>query len=252
MDERHLELTISFQESDNIVGTDSISYELRCPELSGQPTGQFKNPLDDNAIGQIRWYLEEYPKWPTDIDRERAHGIEAKLETWGRSLFDAIFSDRAAGRFFQQFIDFQAAQRRIIIESSQPEIQRLPWELLAVDTGPLVTRPQKPISLYRRVRLEYTPSIESFSLPLRVLMVISRPEEAGFVDPRSIALGVLDSLTPLITAGQVKVDFLRPPTLRRFAETLQNAKDIGQPYHIVHFDGHGVYHRETGLGQFSI
>jgi hypothetical protein len=40
---------------------------------------------------------------------------------------------------------------------------------------------------------------------------------------------------------------LRPPTYEQLAETLRLAKERGRPYHIVHFDGHGVYAEEEGL-----
>jgi len=34
---------------------------------------------------------------------------------------------------------------------------------------------------------------------------------------------------------------LRPPTFETLQKELQDAKAKGRPYHIVHFDGHGVY-----------
>jgi hypothetical protein len=40
---------------------------------------------------------------------------------------------------------------------------------------------------------------------------------------------------------------LRPPTYEQLAETLRLAKERGRPYHIVHFDGHGVYAKEESL-----
>ena len=42
-------------------------------------------------------------------------------------------------------------------------------------------------------------------------------------------------------AGQVRLTALRPPTYERLSRTLRNADAEGQPFHIVHFDGHGVY-----------
>jgi CHAT domain-containing protein len=38
-----------------------------------------------------------------------------------------------------------------------------------------------------------------------------------------------------------QLDVLRPPTYEQLAKTLLLAKEVGRPYHIVHFDGHGVY-----------
>ena len=151
--------------------------------------------------------------------------------------------------------------RTLTIVSDAPRVMRLPWELLAESSGPLFTK-RPPISIRRRVRLEHAPEVRRFELPLRVLFVTARPEGAGFVDPRSVARGVLDALETL--GGAVEVDFLRPPTLAALDGALRRAdengnedgnvdknRNEGRPYHIVHFDGHGVYHARTGLGQLA-
>jgi hypothetical protein len=243
-----LELTVAFDTLPPDAPDDApVGFSLRCLSIQSSPVqGEFRNPLGEKALNDIRWYLEEYWKWPTDIDHDRAHQVETDLERWGRALFDALFQDRLAGRLYQQFVDHDAARRQIIVEAQSPQVQRLPWELLAVDTGPLFARRQKPVSISRRVLLEYEPPIRTFDLPLRVLMVTCRPEEAGFIDPRSIARGMLDALQPLVDEGRVVVEFLRPPTLATLDDTLRRSE-----VHIVHFDGHGVYHRQSGLGQFA-
>jgi hypothetical protein len=43
------------------------------------------------------------------------------------------------------------------------------------------------------------------------------------------------------------LDVLRPATFARLSEVLHAAHDAGQPYHVVHFDGHGTYVDVTGL-----
>jgi tetratricopeptide (TPR) repeat protein len=247
-----LELTIAFDALPPDAPDDApVGFSLRCPELGSPVQGEFRNPLGAAALADMRWYLEEYPRWPMDIDRERTHRVEADLEGWGRALFDALFHDRPAGRLYERFVDHDATQRRIVVEAASPQVQRLPWELLAVDTGPLFARRQKPVSLTRRVLLEYEPPVRTFALPLRVLMVVSRPEEAGFIDPRSVARGMLDALDSLVQEGRVAVEFLRPPTLAALDEALRRGERQGRPFHIVHFDGHGVYHRQSGLGQLA-
>ena len=60
---------------------------------------------------------------------------------------------------------------------------------------------------------------------------------------------MLDALAPL--GDDVDVTFLRPPTLGALDAALRGAEAAGQPFHIVHFDGHGVYDSGTGLGQLA-
>jgi len=221
--------------------------------------GEFRCPLDEQAVGDMRWYLEEYWQWPFGPFRDRAHGIEARLEGWGRALFNALFYARAPARIYERFVNEEAGVRTLTVVSDAPRVMRLPWELLAESSGPLFTK-RPPVSIRRRVRLEHAPEVRRFELPLRVLFVTARPEGAGFVDPRSVARGVLDALETL--GGAVEVDFLRPPTLAALDRALRRAdengnedgdenRNEGRPYHIVHFDGHGVYHARTGLGQLA-
>ncbi len=44
-----------------------------------------------------------------------------------------------------------------------------------------------------------------------------------------------------------QLDVLRPPTFARLGQVLREAKAKGTPYHVVHFDGHGVYGRPSTL-----
>ena len=211
--------------------------------------GEFRCPLDEEALRDIRWYLEEYGLWPFGPFRDRAHKIEAKLEPWGRDLFKSVFYAAEARDIYRAFTMRDAGVRTLTLVSDAPRVMRLPWELLAESSGPLFTK-RPPISIRRRVRLEHAPEVRQFALPLRVLFVTARPEEAGFVDPRSVARGVLDALDRL--GGAVEVDFLRPPTLAALDTALRRADEgEGRPYHIVHFDGHGVYRAHTGLGQLA-
>ena len=79
---------------------------------------------------------------------------------------------------------------------------------------------------------------------MRILFVVSRPEGAGFLDPRSSAQALLDAIEPL--GDQVVVEFLYPPTLKALTQRVRDPQL--PPVHVVHFDGHGVYVPQTGLG----
>ena len=225
-----------------------VTFSVRNPATGeAWSRGEFRSPLDEKARADIHWYLEEYTQWPFGPWRDRAHAIEAQLEAHGRALFAALFGGEQV-RIYQRFLDTPATVRTLTLIADAPRVLRLPWELLAESSGPLFTK-RPPISVRRQVRLEHTPRVGDFALPLRILMVVARPDGAGFVDPRSVVRGALDALEEL--GGAATLDFLRPPTLTSLDETLRAAADAGQPYHIVHFDGHGVYSPHTGLGQLA-
>jgi tetratricopeptide (TPR) repeat protein len=82
---------------------------------------------------------------------------------------------------------------------------------------------------------------------LRVLMVISRPSGAADVGFRMIARPLLERLDAV--RGNVDLVVLRPPTLDALAYTLAEAAEAGDPFQVVHFDGHGVLAgRPAGAG----
>ena len=46
----------------------------------------------------------------------------------------------------------------------------------------------------------------------------------------------------------MRLHVLSPPTFDALGKELKRAFDAREPYHVVHFDGHGVYDRRVGLG----
>src|SRR5207344_814823 len=83
-------------------------------------------------------------------------------------------------------------------------------------------------------------------LPLRILYIVSRPADAGFIDPRLTTKALFDALDPL--GAHVRVDFCRPPTLARMEEMLREGQRAGDPYGLVHFDGHGTFLPQAQIG----
>ncbi|MEI2772741.1 MAG: hypothetical protein V9G98_19060 [Candidatus Competibacter sp.] len=84
--------------------------------------------------------------------------------------------------------------------------------------------------------------------PIRILLVTARPEDdaCGYIDHRVSALPLVEAMEAL--PGLVKIHVLDPPTLPALRDELDRAREQKRPYHVVHFDGHGVYDRRVGLG----
>lgn len=120
----------------------------------------------------------------------------------------------------------------------------LPWELLHDGQGFLNQRRVNPVAITRSVsNLSGSDEQQEFEPPLRVLLVVARPDDTGFLDPRSSARAVFEELERLegkgeLPGGMIELEFLRPPTLQALSERLSDAK---RPVHVLHFDGHGVF-----------
>jgi len=61
-----------------------------------------------------------------------------------------------------------------------------------------------------------------------------------------VALPLIEAIEAL--GGLVSIQVLSPPTLPALREELDRARCVSEPYHVVHFDGHGIYDRTVGLG----
>ena len=79
---------------------------------------------------------------------------------------------------------------------------------------------------------------------VRILLVICRPAGTYDVPFRSVASRLLAGLRAGFETD-FQVDVLRPPTYGRLSTVLRTAAVAERPYHIVHFDGHGL---AGGLG----
>ncbi len=190
-------------------------------------------PLDAAALEDLRWYLEEYLRYPFAVYSDRGAEIAAKFEGWGEALFQAVFGSpdvRAA------YATVRARGNRVEVVFQSESAQRLglPWELmrdpsrgrpLALD-GVAVTRhlPVRDLSV----------AFPSSGDRLRVLMVICRPNGDRDVGYQMIARPLLERLDAV--RGNVDLVVLRPPTLDHLREVLAE-----ESFQVVHFDGHGVF-----------
>ena len=202
---------------------------------------EFIAPVNDSDRGEIRWYLESYAAhYMMDVDDRRAERIEAQLPEWGAALFESLFSDRAAARIFNDFQDEDEKGKVLTIGAEHPLILSLPWELLRDPRGTYLLHDNPRIAIRRkfagvgggRRSAKVKPKAQ-----LRVLMVVSRPSDAGFLDPRAEGLAMLAAIGEM--GDRVAVEFLRPATLDALIDRLEDDRLPGVD--IVHFDGHGAF-----------
>ena len=197
--------------------------------------------LTDNDYDDLRWYLEKYMELPDGGAVVRAGRIEVRLAKWGRQLYDALFS-APENHSALQLLLAAPEPRELTIATSDSALLRLPWELMSDDAGTLAFR----VSIRRQISAPEEFEAREVKLPLRILYIVSRPEDAGEIDPRVTTKAVLAALDPL--GANVQLDFCRPPTLMRMGEMLREAQQAGNDYDVVHFDGHGTFIPQQQLG----
>ncbi len=202
-------------------------------------------PLEKDDADQLRWYLEAYYQFPGAGDRVKAQGVEEKLKGWGKALFDSAFGTVEGTNVYRNMLDAVSAGQNVLITlgATDPEVLVQPWEMMRDTKGVLALR---GVTLRRQLQGAKPGARFNFALPLRILLIVSRPVDVGFIDPRNSIPPVLEACEAL--GGQGELEFCDPPTLPRLEQMISQARKDKRPYHIVHFDGHGTYLPKTGIG----
>jgi tetratricopeptide (TPR) repeat protein len=190
--------------------------------------------LTEDDDEDLRWYLEDYMDLPDGGAVTRAERIERNLAVWGRKLYETLFTAEENRALLSRLLA-GSEPRELTIATQDPVLLHLPWELMADEAGSLAQR----LSVRRQLEQPVTITPRPARLPLRILYIVSRPADAGFIDPRMTAKALLDALDPL--GASVRVDFCRPPTRERMKEMLRDGQQASAPYGLVHFDGHGTF-----------
>ncbi len=226
----------------------------------------FTAPLGPIEAGELRWYLEQYYLWPVGVFKERAERIEGQLPGWGRDLYQAALGPAAAQEALAAWQHAAGeAERRFSVkvdsdlsEGAAPEQQAaareaasgllsLPWELLHDGRGYL-GQGKHTVQVRRRLPNRRRQEVRLTRLPIRILLVSPRPEDehTGYFDHRSSALPLIEAVEQLGELAELTV--LNPPTFAALEQAVVQAAKDKKPFDVIHFDGHGVYDREHGLG----
>jgi tetratricopeptide (TPR) repeat protein len=200
-------------------------------------------PLDAGALEDLRWYLEDYLRAPFGVWQERGPQIHARLAGWGEAVFASVFGSGPARDAYQRARD---RRLELVFRSADPGLLALPWELMRDPAGPVALRLAGVSRAVPVADLAQTAAVSGGRL--RMLVVISRPAGTGDIGYQMIARRLLGRLEAV--RGQVDLVVLRPPTLAALRDALGEAVAAGEPFQVVHFDGHGALpgHRGSGSG----
>jgi hypothetical protein len=76
--------------------------------------------------------------------------------------------------------------------------------------------------------------------PLKVLLTLSTPPGTERIEAGHERQAIEDVLAPLISLGCLQLDVASDGTLDSIRRLLRAAADLGRPYHVWHFIGHGT------------
>jgi len=210
-----------------------------CPRHTA--TSQFSFTLTDKQQDDLGWYLEDFLQYEIELEAKRGEQIEQQMAEIGTKLFKAVFYSSDDARDLWATLRDHINDTRIEIATEVAEAATIPWELIRnpkTDTA-LALQASAFVRIHltaaRRPKIPQTPSEI-----VRILLVTCRTrgqQDEGYRLVADPLKEVLQEKAP----NKVQLDELNPPTFDKLTEVLREAKTKGKPYHIVHFDGHGIY-----------
>ncbi len=199
---------------------------------------------------RIRWYLEDYLQFDEDPAPQIAHGVESFMADRGDALFRSIFEGSEQSVELWSSVEPHLPSTRIEIATGIAEATAIPWELIRNPRTRtfLALSAESFVRTQREAKAALAPAGEAEKV--RILLVICRPKGGEDAPFRSVAGRLVTRLSDE-ARDAFDIDVLRPPTYEQLGTTLRRAKERGRPYHIVHFDGHGVYADAEHLAKAS-
>ncbi|MEW6211487.1 MAG: tetratricopeptide repeat protein [Acidobacteriota bacterium] len=161
-------------------------------------------------------------------------------------------STDGADRCFSVYVESELAEgasrkKQIAAGEAASFLLSLPWELLHDDGGYLF-QGRRAVRVRRRLPNRRRQDVVASGLPIRILLVSPRPEDdsTAYIDHRISAKPLIEAIESL---GELAtLTLLTPPTFPDLQKALKRADEAGEPFDVVHFDGHGVYDKKVGLG----
>src|SRR2546423_4484331 len=221
-----------------------ISYRPQEGAQQQERETDFGFDVTEKQRRDIQWYLEEYLTYPWGEFRTRAEQVEGMMEQLGIELFDAVFGSRETGALYTHVAD-DLANTRIVIHASDPEGIALPWELIRDSArgafGDLARLAHAFVRSQPNLIFQ-PPPVPTGDEKFNILMVICRPGgPEGDVPFQSVARPLLELFRP--HRDRIRLDILRPPTFEKLTSVLSEKPNF---YHVLHFDGHGVFPQGAG------
>jgi hypothetical protein len=232
---------------------DKLAFEVRAFKTPmGEPHATGQVPYDAADLITILKLLERGGYAPEHFNDAQTETLQRLgllqdrrlianyLPQLGLGLYQALFPDQV-GTAFQVAFN-QSRNRRDTIalqlrfDSNTVDLARYPWELLHDGHRHLLAG--GVVELARYIAYPEATTTLPAAPPWRLLYIAARPQDLDTLPDEAERLAVWQGLDSMSKTGKLILNHLDPPTYEALLD-----RTAGDDYHIIHFDGHGVFAR---------
>jgi hypothetical protein len=211
-------------------------------------TATFDFSLEEKDQDDLRWYLEDFLQFPQDPNPKIAARVERRMAEIGKDLFVKVFHSSDDARDLWAELRAKLDGTHVEVVTSVEGATAIPWELIRDPKTDVPLALRAAVFARAHPRPAQQPQVpRTKSGPIRILLVICRTDVEKEVPFRSVASRLIKGLSERHWA-KYQLDVLRPPTFEQLGQVLRRAREQKQPYHVVHFDGSGIYAKLTDEG----
>ena len=230
-----------------------VEFEVRALETPmGEPHATGRLPYDRADLIAVLKVLElghYHPDRFTSAQTEAlqrlgllrdARLVPDLLPRLGKGLYDALFTDDIGVAFRMAFNQARSRHDTVFLQlrfdQDAVELARYPWELLHDGHRHLLSG--GAVEMTRYVTYGEAATALPAEPPWRLLFISARPRNLTPLPAESERLAVWNGLQSLAETGKLTLELLDSPTYDALLDRMASAD-----YHIIHFDGHGVFAR---------
>ena len=215
-----------------LYGPDGGPYHVHASTGSAEASGDFQLPFSDEQLENL-------------IGVQRlGNSALSEAQRFGGAVFKALFRDQVHTLYREARSNARSGSRGVRITlclSEAPELIHVPWEYLYDEPNFLAVSEFTPVVRYLDLPRAQLP--EFVTPPLRVLGVISSPQNLVALDVDRERENLQHALSHLNTQGSVELTWLERPTLPALLDALRS-----QTFHAVHYVGHGAFDSTANRG----
>lgn len=233
---------INYLNFDIVIQRAGDGYRAQVQSPAGEANCPFTNPFSQLEVEHFMLSAAPGKRSVRRIDAPEV----AAAKKFGERLYSSVFAGDV-GSVLRSSLDeawHRNAKLRVRLRlTDAPELADLPWEylynpslnrFLALDDDTAIVR---YLDVPERVRPV------TVTLPLRVLVMISAPNDYPQLDVQHEWENLNEALADLRRNGIVELQLIEDATLSALRKQLQK-----EQYHIFHFIGHGGFDKQTEEG----